>query len=124
MAVPKKYAHINFKPTQAMARNAERGLRYRQEAGGGGLTPQEAGRQNIGSGVSRAVQLKYRRNVSPDTVRRMVAFFARHERNARVAPGKDPSKDKGFISWLLWGGDEGFAWARRIVRAMDKADKG
>lgn len=120
---PKKYSHIDFRPTKAMAEAAERGLRYREKGGGGGLTTREAGKQGIGSGVQRAVQIKYRRKVSPETVRRMASFFSRHEKNKSVAPGKQPWEDKGHVAWLLWGGDPGRTWAEKIVRQMNRADE-
>ena len=72
--MPKKYDHIDFKPTEAMAKAAERGLEYRKKGGGGGLTSREAGAMGIGSGVSRASSLKKRSNVSPKVVRQMKAF--------------------------------------------------
>lgn len=123
MPIPKRYRHIHFYPTAEMAKNADRGLRYRERAGGrGGLTTRQAGEAGVGSGVQRAVQIKYRREISPDTVRRMVAFFDRHEKNAAVDPGKKPHEDAGHVAWLLWGGDAGRRWARRILDEMKKAD--
>lgn len=52
------------------------------------------------AGLARARQLAARRHVSDDTVRRMVAFFAR---NARFADAVPPSKS--WQAWNLWGGD-------------------
>lgn len=124
MAIPKKYAHIDFYPTKQMQKNAIRGLELRERGGGGGLTTREAGKQKIGSGVARAVQLKHGRKLQPDTVRRMLAFFQRHKKNAKVDPGKKPEQDRGYVAWLLWGGDAGFTYARRVVRQMNKADEG
>ena len=123
MAVPEKYSHIDFYPTEEMAEVADRGLRYREKAGGkGGLSARQAGEEGVGSGVQRAVQIKYRRQMSPRTVRRMVAFFSRHERNKDIAEGKEPHEDAGHVAWLLWGGDPGRRWATRIVEQMDRAD--
>jgi hypothetical protein len=123
MAIPKKYDRINFYPTQEMADTAARGLRWREKAGGrGGLTTQEASKEGVGSGVQRAVQIKYRRQLSPDTVRRMVAFFDRHEKNKAVEPGKEPHEDRGAVAWALWGGDAGRRWANKVLRQMQAAD--
>lgn len=52
------------------------------------------------TGIARAHQLAARRHVSDDTVRRMVAFFAR---NARFGAAVSPSKS--WQAWNLWGGD-------------------
>ena len=73
-----KYEHINFKPSESVAKAAERGLELRKNnKGKGGLNAQQAHKAGIGSGVSRAVSLKNRQTLSPATVRRMKAFFDR-----------------------------------------------
>jgi len=119
-----KYDHIDFKPPKSVADAAARGLELRKKnKGKGGLSAQQASKQGIGSGVSRAVSLKNRNNLSPSTVRRMKSFFARHEGNKKANKGVPLAKDKGYISWLLWGGDAGQSWANKIVRQMDAADK-
>ena len=120
----KKYSHINFKPTKSIASAAERGLKYRKKAGGkGGLSGKQAKKQGIGSGVQRAVNLKNRDTMSPRTVRRMKSFFDRHQKNKAIGKGKKPYEDRGYVAWLLWGGDPGYSWARKIVRQMDAADE-
>ena len=120
----KKYSHINFKPTKTIAAAAERGLEYRKKAGGkGGLSGKQAKKHGIGSGVQRAVNLKNRDTMSPGTVRRMKSFFDRHQKNKAIGKGKKPYEDRGYVAWLLWGGDPGYSWARKIVRQMNSADK-
>jgi len=79
------------------------------------LTTKEAGKQNIGSGVARATSLANGDKVSAETIRRMVAFFSRHEKNK--TGGED---DAGYIAWLLWGGDAGRSWANRTLRMLEK----
>lgn len=122
MAVPDRYAHINFKPTEAMAEVAARGLAYRERGGGGGLTTREAGEAGVGSGVQRATDIKNRRELTPDTIKRMVAFFDRHEKNAKIGAGLKPWEDRGHVAWLLWGGDVGRRWANVRLRQMRDAD--
>lgn len=118
-----KYDHIDFKPPESVAKAAERGLELRKKnKGRGGLSVEQAHKQGIGSGVARAVSLKNRQTLSPSTVRRMKAFFDRHEKNKGASGGKPLSEDKGYISWLLWGGDPGRSWANKVVRQMDAAD--
>jgi len=120
----KKYSHINFKPTKSIAAAAERGLEYRRKAGGkGGLSGKQAKKQGVGSGVQRAVNLKNRDSMSPATVKRMKSFFDRHQKNKEIGKGKKPYEDRGYVAWLLWGGDPGYSWARKIVRQMDAADE-
>lgn len=122
-----KYDHIDFKPPASVARAAERGLEYRRRQKGdkAGLSTGEAAAQGIGSGVQRAVNLKNRDTMSPATVRRMSNFFSRHQKNKSIDPKHrgEPWKDKGYVAWLLWGGDPGRSWASKIVRQMDAADK-
>jgi len=128
MAGPEKYKHLDFKPPSSVAREAEKGLEYRAKASPsnrGGLTPAEAGKAGIGSGVQRATNLKNRDNLSPETVRQMGRFFSRHEKNKSIAPEMEgePWKDRGYVAWLLWGGDAGKKWADKLIRQMDEADR-
>ena len=122
-----KYDHINFKPPEGVANAAAKGLEYRQKASPsnrGGLTPSEASKEGIGSGVQRATNLKNRTNVSPKVIGQMVAFFARHKKNKGVKPENkgEPWNDKGHVAWLLWGGDPGLAWATKVKKQMETAD--
>lgn len=112
-----------FAPPQAVRNNAKRGLEMRQKYGRGGLDTQEAGRQGIGSGVARARDLAAGKSVSAETIRRMVAFFARHEKNkdSRTDSGEPGA---GMIAWLLWGGDAGRRWAESIVNRLEKGGDG
>ncbi len=128
MAAPEKYDGIDFKPPKAVAEAAEKGLEYRKKANPsdkGGLTPAEAGEQGIGSGVQRATNLKNRNECSPEVIRQMCAFFARHEKNKGIKPeNRDtPWKQKGHVAWLLWGGDPGKTWAEKVRDQMDRADE-
>ena len=109
---PARYEAIDFTPTEEMSEAADRGLRLRGEFNRGGTEV----------GVARATQLKNREVLSPDTVRRMASYFARHAVDKR--PGWDDPSDPsaGFIAWLLWGGDDGRDWSARVVERMDRAD--
>lgn len=119
-----KYDHINFVPPQSVADSAARGLELRKSnKGKGGLSTQQAKKEGVGSGVARAVSLKNKKTLSPATIRRMKAFFSRHEKNKKADKGTPLSKDKGYIAWLLWGGDAGQSWANKVCNQMDAADK-
>lgn len=102
-------------PTQGMMEAAQQGLDYRSEYGRGG-TP---------VGIARARDIVNGRNLSPDTVRRMKAFFDRHEKN-RNSDAKEPDggPTNGWIAWLLWGGDAGRTWAETQVARMNQTDSG
>ena len=123
--VPKKYEHIDFKPPKGVADRAAYGLELRDEYGRGGLTNEEASEKGIGSGIQRARNLKNRDELNPDTVRRMKSFFDRHEayKKHHKTEREEDGPSNSYISWLLWGDDEGRRWAEKIVRMMDAADE-
>lgn len=108
----------SFSPPASVRAAARRGLELRKKHGKGGLTTQEAGKQGIGSGVARATSLANGEKVSYATIKRMAAFFSRHRKNK--SGGED---DAGKISWDLWGGDAGEAWARRIIKMVENRNK-
>ncbi len=109
-----KYSHINFKPTSAMAKEAAKGLEYRKEFGRGGTE----------IGVARARDIKNRKNLSPKTVKRMKAFFDRHQVDRQGKDWGNPNNPSaGYVAHLLWGGDAGYSWARARVRQINAADK-
>lgn len=105
----------SFAPPKAVQEAARRGLELRKKHKKGGLTSQEAGKEGVGSGVVRASNLANGKKVSAATLRRMSAFFSRHEKNK--SGGED---DAGFIAWLLWGGDPGRSWARKTLKMLER----
>ena len=111
---------ISFKPTESMAAEAMRGLKWREQFGRGGT--------NIGS--TRASQLIKRENLSADTVKRMYSFFSRHEVDKQgkgFNKGEDGYPSNGRIAWALWGGDAGFSWStqkrNQLMRQEDVDEK-
>lgn len=96
-------AQIDLTPPRAVAENAGRGLRLRQQFQRGGTV----------IGVARARDLRARQRLSVETILRMAQYFARHaadRQESGFGDGANPSA--GYIAWLLWGGDEGRDWAR------------
>lgn len=107
---------IDLKPTEAMANNAQRGLDWRKEFNRGGTDV----------GVARARQLVNRQELSPDTVRRMKSFFARHKVDKDAEgfnSGEDGFPSAGRVAWDLWGGDAGKTWADRKDKQLDRIDE-
>lgn len=93
-------------PNEAMKEEAQRGLDWRDEFGRGGTEV----------GIARARDIVNGRDLSDDTIGRMVSFFARHEVDKEAEgfrPGEDGYPSNGRIAWALWGGDAGKAWADR-----------
>lgn len=114
-------ADSSFTPPDGVRSAARRGLEMREKWKRGGITNSEASAEGIGSGVQRATNLKNGDAISLATVKRMAAFFSRHEKNYR--PGEkesDGGPTAGTIAWLLWGGNAGRAWARGIVDRVEK----
>ena len=127
-AIPKKYEHIDFTPPEGVANAAAKGLELRQKASPsnrGGLTSEEAGKQGIGSGVQRAVNLKNRDTISPEVIKQMRGFLSRSEKSSEISAENKgtPWNDKGYVAWLLWGGDPAKAWTDKIIGQMEAADE-
>jgi len=103
---------INTKPTDGMVSEAVKGLEWRKEYGRGGTEV----------GVARARDIKNRKELSFDTVKRMYSFFSRHEVDKKAdgfSPGEKGYPSAGRIAWALWGGDAGFSWSRKIAGMLD-----
>jgi hypothetical protein len=103
---------IDLTPNEGMRKAAEQGLEYRRKYGRGGTAV----------GIARARDIKNGKTLSPSTVRRMKAFFDRHEVNRRPPSEKkesDGGPTNGWIAWLLWGGDPGRTWAEAKVRQLN-----
>ena len=64
----------------------------------------------------RAQQLANGENVSLDTIRRMRAFLIRQKDNYELARNRKDYSACGYISYLLWGGEEAIGWAEKKLR--------
>ena len=111
--VAAKYSHIDFTPPEGVREAAKRALEVRETK-----PPSQRGMEP--TGIARARDLANGRTVSPDTARRMLSFFERHEVDKKGETWDE--QGKGWQAWHGWGGDAGFAWARKLVRQMDAAD--
>jgi HK97 family phage prohead protease len=111
-----KYDHIDFTPPKGVRDEAAKGLAWRSEYGRGGTAV----------GIARARDLSNGANISPETARRMKAYFDRHEIDKQGEgwnPGEDGFPSNGRIAWALWGSDPGWAWSRKLVEQMNAADE-
>jgi len=103
---------VNLQPTDEMAQEATRGLEWRREYNRGGTEV----------GVARARDISNRTNLSPETIGRMVSYFARHEVDKQAEgfrPGEDGYPSAGRIAWALWGGDAGQSWANSKQKQLE-----
>jgi len=114
LMAPQKYSHIDFKPPEGARKAAERALRRRAQK------PQSQ-RGMTAVGIARARDLIAGKNLSPETVRRMLAYFTRHEVDKQGSTWEEYGK--GRQAWDGWGGDAGYSWARKVVNQMNAADK-
>jgi hypothetical protein len=68
-------------------------------------------------GLARARDLSNGRPVSVETLRRMKAYFDRHEIDKRGSTWGE--RGKGWQAWHGWGGDAGRSWVNGILRSVD-----
>lgn len=107
---------MDLKPPESVAKIAASALAMRDE-----LPPSRRGGTPVG--VKRASQLAGRQQLSPKTIKRMVSFFARHEVDKEAEgfhKGEEGFPSKGRQAWDLWGGDEGRAWANKMLAAIER----
>jgi HK97 family phage prohead protease len=109
----KAISDVNLMPTDSMVASAVRGLEWRREFNRGGTA----------IGVARARDIANRKELSPETVRRMKSYFARHEVDKQAegfSSGEDGFPSAGRIAWELWGGDSGASWSERKVAELER----
>jgi capsid protein len=105
------FADGSYIPTDAMADNARRALEIREKK-----PMSQRGMTSVG--IARARDLMNKRPMSEDTVRRMKAFFDRHEVDKQGETWDE--QGKGYQAWMGWGGDEGYSWSTAIVERLNK----
>jgi len=108
----KSLEDIDTTPPQSVADNARRALEVRAEA------PQSQ-RGMTAVGIARARDLQNRTPLSEETIRRMVAYFERHEVDKQGESWDE--QGKGWQAWNGWGGDEGWSWSKRKRDEFDRA---
>ena len=111
---PKKYDHIDFTPPRGAQESAKRALEVRADK-----PPSQRGMTPVG--IARARDLANGQTLSPETVRRMLAYFTRHEVDKQGSTWDE--QGKGWQAWNGWGGDAGFSFARKVVKQMNTADE-
>jgi hypothetical protein len=102
----------SFKPSAGMVSEAKRGLQWRKDNGRGGTMV----------GVARARDIANGRELPYRTVKRVKAFFDRHQSDSKAEgyrPGEKGFPSNGRIAWALWGGDAGYTWAKSIVNRVE-----
>lgn len=108
------YKGIDFVPPKSVQQNAARALEVRAEK-----PMSQRGMTSVG--IARARDLSNGRAASPDTIKRMVAYFSRHEVDKKGSSWDE--QGKGWQAWYGWGGDAGFTWSKKILAQMQKQDE-
>ena len=107
----KALGDIETTPPKTVAENARRALEVR-------ASKPESQRGMTAVGIARARDLANRKPLSEDTIRRMLAYFERHEVDKQGSTWDE--QGRGWQAWNGWGGDDGFAWSRRKVDEFDR----
>lgn len=107
------FAEDSYVPNDAMANNARRALEVRASK-----PPSQRGMTAVG--LARARDISNKKGLSADTVRRMKAYFDRHEVDKQGSTWDQ--QGKGWQAWQGWGGDAGQRWASAIVERMNRKE--
>lgn len=103
---------IDLSVSQGMIAEAKKGLKWREKHKRGGTRV----------GAVRANQIINDRKLTPETWKRMKAYFSRHEVDKDgegFQPGEKGFPSAGRIAWALWGGDAGKRRSEMIVRQLN-----
>ena len=95
-------------PPKGVRDACKRGLELQPEHGGKGLVEET---------LTWAHAFVDGKPATPEKLRKMRAWFARHEVDHKV--GWDDPPTPGFVAWLLWGGDAGKSWSQSVVPKLD-----
>jgi lambda family phage portal protein len=101
----------SFEPPKGVQEAAARALRNREQQ-----PPSKRGMTPVG--IARARDLANGRRVSVETLKRMKAYFDRHEVDKKGSTWN--AYGKGRQAWDGWGGDAGRAWATRVLASLEK----
>lgn len=106
---------VDLTPNAGTAVAAQRGLDWLKEGyGGDGL---------VDATIADARKMAAREALSEEKVRKMPAWFARHEVDMS-APANSNADDKaypgpGAVAWALWGGDAGRSWSEAKLKELE-----
>jgi hypothetical protein len=103
----------SFIPPAVVARAASRALRWREKRPAAGTRV----------GWTRANQLANYRPVSLQTVKRMKAYFDRHQVDSEAMGWYHHERGfptNGRVMWDAWGGNDGRLWVEKIIEEEKK----
>ena len=101
-------------PPKGVQEAAQRALGWLKDGKAGkGFTP---------VGRKRASDLANAHPVSLDTLKRMKAYFDRHQVDQKAEgfhQDEDGYPSPGRVAWDAWGGDAGWSWAKSVVESSE-----
>ena len=100
---------VDLSIPRGVQENAQRGLKLREEHGFGGTEVGKATATLLAAGGS----------VSARKVQHIARYFPRHAGDNLDETGKSGKPSRGYIAWLLWGGDAGRTWSEGAVEALE-----
>ena len=106
---------IDLMPTSGMREEAERYRAWKEEGRDGGTDV----------AATRASQILSGDELSPETVKTMSAWFARHEVDKQgegFSQGEPGYPSPGRVAWAAWGGDAGKSWSDARAARIDRAE--
>ncbi len=111
-------AGVSTVPPKSVRDRAKRAIEKRKQAPKskkGGLTPAQASKQGIKSGVTSARMLASGKGLSEDRLKAVRNFINRM--------GGIVKSEKGKNALALWGGKEAGRWAAATLRKIENARK-
>jgi len=96
-----------YRPPQAVRKEAMKGIR---------LSHQFNYPSYNGIGLTRAIQLVVMDKIWERSINRMYKFFTRNQRyKSYKGFGDDKNPSRSYLSWLVWGGDSGYEWSKKML---------
>lgn len=107
-------ADIDLSIPRNVQDNAKKALKLRDEYGFGGTEVGEHMAEKLADGGQ----------LTEDEVRHVSQYFPRHAGDNLDETGQgDEKPSRGYIAWMLWGGDEGREWSEGVVEKLDRRDE-
>ena len=112
----------SFEVPASVRKAAAKGLKLREEFGRGGLSPSEASKQGIRSGVNTANAL-VKGKIGLELLKDMRRYLTRHAIDSKAKGdksrgfwGDDSNPSNGWIAWHLWGADAAVSWTNKVLK--------
>lgn len=103
-----RYDELNFDIPKNVKENSLSGLELYKTHGVGGTSVS----------IATARHLTKNEKSNPEKIRSLLKYFSRH-----IDDDLEDKSGKNWISWQLWGGNDGFSWSKKLVESMNKIDE-